>query len=420
MSAADATDQFVYLDYNATTPVDEAVVSELMPYLAGKGFGNPSSSHVKGRRARAAVDEGRWRVAKMLGCDDSSVYFTSGATESLNWAIKGAAFKQREDSGRNHILISAVEHVCVFEIVKWLASEHGFDCEVCPVDSKGRVDPEKVKSLIRPGKTAVVSIQHGNAEVGTVQPIAEIVAAVEEVDGNVIVHTDASQSAGKYPLTVEALGSPDLITLAGHKFYAPKGIGALIAPSGVVIEQLMHGGGQEFGERCGTENVPWIVGFGKACELVNENLEAYMEHMNSLRTILLKDLEKAVTSEAGEDAWKWNVRVNTPLDDPSCPVLANTLSISIKGMQGADIVKELGDRVAISAGSACHSGEHVLSSVLQAMKVEPVWGLGTLRFSIGRMTTKEEVKQAARVVGSVICKHLRELEDGDVEADTFQ
>ncbi|KAF4691441.1 hypothetical protein FOZ60_015439 [Perkinsus olseni] len=338
-----------------------------------------------------------------------------GRQESLNWAIKGAAFKQREDSGRNHILISAVEHVCVFEIVKWLASVHGFDCEVCPVDSKGRVDPMKVKSLIRPGKTALVSIQHGNAEVGTVQPIADIVAAVEAVDGNVIVHTDASQSAGKYPLTVESLGHPDLITLAGHKFYAPKGIGALVAPSGVVIEQLMHGGGQEFGERCGTENVPWIVAFGKACELVHDNLAMYMEHMSSMRQLLLEALKEAVTLEAGPGAWD-SVRINTPLDDQSCPVLANTLSISIKGMQGADVVKELGDRVGISAGSACHSGEHVLSSVLHAMKVEPSWGLGTLRFSIGRMTTEEEVRRAASVVGGVIAEHLQ----SDVEEDTFQ
>ncbi|KAF4653594.1 hypothetical protein FOL46_009096 [Perkinsus olseni] len=410
-----SVEPFVYLDYNATTPVDREVLNELMPHLGGQHFGNPSSSHAKGRHARTAVDEARGRVATLLGCDDTSVFFTSGATESLNWAIKGAAFKQREDSGRNHILISAVEHVCVFEIVKWLASVHGFDCKVCPVDSKGRVDPMKVKSLIRPGKTALVSIQHGNAEVGTVQPIADIVAAVEAVDGNVIVHTDASQSAGKYLLTVESLGHPDLITLAGHKFYAPKGIGALVAPSGVIIEQLMHGGGQEFGERGGTENVPWIVAFGKACELVHENLAMYMDHMSSMRQLLLEALKEGVTLEAGPGAWD-SVRINTPLDDPSCPVLANTLSISIKGMQGADVVKELGDRVGISAGSACHSGEHVLSSVLHAMKVQPSWGLGTLRFSIGRMTTEEEVRQAASVVGGVIAEHLR----SDVEEDTFQ
>ncbi|EER01718.1 cysteine desulfurase, putative [Perkinsus marinus ATCC 50983] len=410
-----SVEPFVYLDYNATTPVDPEVVTELMPYLGGKEFGNPSSSHLKGRHAHTAVDMARGRVATLLGCDETSVFFTSGATESLNWAIKGAAFQQRKDSGRNHILISAVEHVCVFNIVKWLASEHGFDCEVCPVDSQGRVDPLKVKSLIRPGKTALVSIQHGNAEVGTVEPIAEIVAAVEEVDSNVVVHTDASQSAGKYPLSVESLGYPDLITLAGHKFYAPKGIGALVTPSGVTIEQLMHGGGQEFGERCGTENVPWIVGFGKACELVHNNLSVYMDHMSSLRRVLLEALKEAVTLEAGPTAWEM-ICVNTPLNDPTCPVLANTLSISVKGIQGADVVKELGDKVGISAGSACHSGEHVMSSVLKAMKVEPIWGLGTLRFSIGRMTTEEEVRRATRIVARVIAKHLS---DG-VEEDTFQ
>jgi cysteine desulfurase NifS len=361
----------IYLDYNATTPLDPQVAEAMLPYIH-QHFGNPSSSHIFGVTAKEAVDHARGRLAEMLGCAGDEVVFTSGGTEANNYAIKGVAgaYRQRGD----HIITSAVEHPAVIEVCRYL-EEQGCRVTYLPVDGFGMVDPRAVEESITP-ETILVTIMHANNEVGTIQPISEI-AEITHRHG-VLLHTDAAQSVGKIPVQVDDLGV-DLLSIAGHKLYAPKGIGALYVRRGIKLEKLMHGAGHEMGWRAGTENVIEIVGLGKAAELIHRNLSSYQRHMREMRDRLEQGLSRRVPG-----LW---------IHGHPETRLPNTSSVGFKGLEADTLLSQL-DNVAASAGAACHSDRVEVSSVLVAMQVPLEYAMGTLRFSVGRFTTAEEIDRA--------------------------
>ena len=375
----------IYLDYNGTTPHAPEVISAMRPFLEN-AFGNPSSSHWYGIRPKRAVEQARRQVAALLACAPAEVVFTSGGTESNNHAIRGVAAAL---SGRGrHIVTSAVEHPAVLAVCRHLEARGGA-VTVVPVDGQGLVDPAAVAAAIRPD-TILISLMHANNEVGTIQPLAEV-AALARPRG-ILVHSDAAQSVGKIPVDVAALGV-DLLSVAGHKLYAPKGVGALYIRRGVGLEKLLHGAGQENGRRAGTENVLEIVGLGQACELAAQDLEA-----NRARLQTLRDRLQALLFASLDD-----VRRN------GHPVkrLPNTLSVSFKGLEANRILEEIGLEVAASAGAACHADTVAVSHVLEAMALPLEWAKGTLRFSLGRMTSAAEIERAAAVVIAAVVK-LRE------------
>jgi cysteine desulfurase len=378
----------IYLDYNATTPIDPAVAEAMLPFLH-RHFGNPSSSHPYGVAARQAIELARRQVAALIGARPEEIVFTSGGSESNNTVIKGVATSSRE-RGR-HIITSTVEHPAVIEPCQALAAE-GFDVTYLPVDARGRVDPEDVARAIAPG-TILISVMHANNEVGTVQPIAEI-AALARGHG-IPLHTDAAQSVGKIPVRVDELGV-DFLSVAGHKLYAPKGVGALYIRTGRRLPKLVHGAGHEANRRAGTENVLEIVGLGKAAELADARLEEAARHMRALRDRLRSRLEDRLGP----------LRVN---GDPDRG-LPNTLSICFTGVDASTLLAEVGDRVAASAGAACHADGVDLSTVLQAMKVPVREAMGTVRFSVGRGTTEREVDEAARIIADAVLR-LRGAEE---------
>ena len=369
----------VYLDYNATTPVDPAVAEAMLPFLR-EHFGNPSSSHPYGTVARAAVEKARRQVANLVGARPEEVVFTSGGSEANNAAILGVARLLRA-RGR-HVVTSAVEHPAVLEPCAVLAAE-GFRVTRVPVDGEGRVDPADVAAALTP-ETILVSVMHANNEVGTVQPVPEIARLARE--RGALVHTDAAQSAGKIAVDVEALGV-DLLSLAGHKLYAPKGVGALYVRAGVDLPRFLHGAGQESGRRAGTENVLEIVGLGEACAIAARDLEANGRHFQAMRERLWAGLSREIS----------DLRRNGREDG-----LPNTLSIGFGGVEASTLLAEIGDRVAASAGAACHPAGVELSAVLEAMRVPMHYAMGTVRFSVGRGTTGEEVDEAVRVVAEAV------------------
>jgi cysteine desulfurase len=366
----------IYLDYNATTPHAPEVIEAIRPYLE-EHFGNPSSSHIYGTRARAAVADAREQVAALLGCHPDEVLFTSGGTESNNYAIRGIAHSRREAG--NHLIASQVEHPAVIEVCRFLETE-GFAVTYLPVDSAGMVDPVDVEAAIT-NKTILITIMHANNEVGTIEPIEEI-ATIARRHG-IAVHTDAAQSAGKIPVKVGNLGV-DLLSIAGHKLYAPKGIGALFAKKGLVMEKLLLGAGQERGRRAGTENVMQIVGLGKACEIAKRDLAGNRRKMQETREQLYNGLHERVPT----------IRLNGHPDKR----LPNTLSVGFQGVDADRMLERVGDSVAASAGAACHSDSVSISAVLQAMHVPLEWARGTLRFSTGRNTTLNEITETVDVL----------------------
>ena len=368
--------QPIYLDYNGTTPHDPEVIAAMRPFLETE-FGNPSSSHWYGIKPKQAVEAARRQVAGLINCQATEIFFTSGGTESNNHAIKGMA-RTLKHKGR-HIVTSNFEHPAVLEVCRFLEGE-GFETTYIPVDSQGMVDPDDVEKAIR-SDTILVSIMHANNEVGTVQPIAEIAALAHR--RGVVVHTDAAQSLGKIPADVQAM-DVDMLSVAGHKLYAPKGIGALYVRRELQPEKFCHGAGQERGWRAGTENVLEIVGLGKACEIAARDLMANMDHMAAKRDQLHHCIAGALT----------DVRLNGHAERR----LPNTLSISFKEMEANRILEEIGLEVAASAGAACHADTVSLSHVLEAMQVPLSWAKGTLRFSVGRTTSSEEIDRAAEVV----------------------
>ncbi len=373
----------IYLDYNATTPIDPEVVTEMLPYFKTH-FGNPSSSYGLGRHNKQAIDKARLQVAELIGALPEEIVFTSCGTESNNLAIHGIAFANQEKG--KHIITSSIEHPAVTEVCRYLASL-GWEITYLPVDKYGTVNSEDVKKAIRPD-TVLISIMHANNEVGTIQPIAEIGVIARE--NNIVFHTDAAQTVGKIDTKVNKLGV-DLLTIAGHKLYAPKGIGALYIRKGVNIEKLMFGAGHEMGRRPGTENVPHIVGLGKACELARENDIIVHEHIFRMRQRLLDGLKQKSVSP---------ITVNANLEN----CLPNTLSISFANIEAHTLTSVIADQVCISTGSACHSGSVEISQVLKAMKVEHKQAAGTVRISTGKFTSPEEIDRAVQIISEAIQK----------------
>jgi len=369
------SDHFIYLDYNATTPVDPRVGEAMGPYLTGF-FGNPSSSHRYGREARAAVEGAREQVARSLGAAPEEVLFTSGGTESNNLAIRGVVAAR----GGGHVITSEVEHPAVLEVVRALEARGEIRLTLVGVDGAGRVDPDEVGRALS-ADTVLVTIMLANNEVGTLEPLGEIAALCHERDRPVLVHTDAAQAIGKVPVQVTDLGV-DLLTVAGHKLYAPKGVGALYLRQGVALEPLLRGAGHERGLRPGTENILEQVGLGRACELAAEDVAAEGPRLRGLRDRLRRALEADLPG----------VRVHTP-EEGSLP---NTLSVAIPGVNAARLLDRLGEEVAASAGAACHGSAVTPSHVLVAMGVDVATALGTVRLSLGRFSTEEEVDHGAR------------------------
>jgi cysteine desulfurase len=372
----------IYLDYNATTPIAREVADAMVPYLY-EHFGNPSSSHSYGVEARRAVVAARAQVAALLGCQPGEVVFTSGGTESNNYAIKGVALAGRERG--NHIITSAVEHPAVVEVCGWLEAE-GFRITMLPVDEYGLVNPTDLERAITPD-TLLVTVMHANNEVGTVQPIAEL-AKIAHHHG-ALMHTDAAQSVGKIAVKVGDLGI-DLLSVAGHKVYAPKGIGALYVRTGVELSPLLHGAGHEGGRRPGTENVLEIVGMGNACDIAQRDLEENKAQFRAMRD----RLHQGLIRELGVESVKLNGHPEVRLP--------NTLSLSFRGVEANTLLSEIGEEVAASAGAACHADEVDVSAVLEAMKVPVEWAMGTVRFSVGRETNTEEVDRAGAIVAGAV------------------
>ncbi len=365
----------IYLDYNATTPLDPAVVEAMRPYLE-EHFGNPSSTHWYGIQTRKAVEKARRQVADMLQCNADEIIFTSGGSESNNYAIKGAALASRERG--NHIITSAVEHPAVYEVCAYL-EQAGFRVTYLPVDEHGSVDVEAFRRALSP-QTILVSIMHANNEVGTIQPIAEIAGIAKE--RGILVHTDAAQTVGKIPVVINDL-NVDLLTIAGHKLYAPKGVGALFVRHGTRLEKQVHGADHELNLRAGTENVLEIVGLGKACEIAGAQLAANSAHMQKMRDLLHGKLE----------AGNADLRLNGHPEKR----LPNTLSVSFAEIEANTLLDELSG-LAASAGAACHSDSIDISPTLTAMGVPLEYAMGTIRFSTGRATTEDEVMRAGEMV----------------------
>ncbi len=372
----------IYLDYNATTPHDPEVVEAMRPYFEEE-FGNPSSSHYYGSKPKQAVASARRQAASLLNCEPEEIIFTSGGTESNNFAIKGCAEALR-DRG-NHIVTSQIEHPAVLEVCRFLENT-GFEVSYLPVDEFGLVNVSDVAAAIKK-KTVLISVMHANNEVGSVEPIAEIAQLAKEHD--IIFHTDAAQSVGKLAVDVKKLGV-DLLSIAGHKVYAPKGVGALYIRKGLSPVKLMHGAGQEMTLRSGTENVMQIVGLGMACEIARRDLEKNMKHMQAMRDRLYAGIKQECDQ----------IRVNGHPQKR----LPNTLSISFFNLEANRILDAIGTEVAASAGAACHSDTVQISDVLKAMAVAPEWAMGTLRLTTGKMTTAEEVDKAARVICAAVKK----------------
>ncbi len=383
----DRFDQPVYLDYNATTPHAPEVVAAMRPFL-GEHFGNPSSAHRYGAVTRAAVAQARSQVAGLVNAKPDEIVFTSGGTESNNHAIRGVALA-RAERGR-HIITSQIEHPAVIEVCRRLEAE-GFEVTWLPVDGDGLVRVAEVEAAIRPD-TILITLMHANNEVGTIQPIGAV-AEIARRRG-ILFHTDAAQSAGKIPTDVQELGV-DLLTIAGHKLYAPKGIGSLYVREGVTLHPLMQGAGQEHGRRPGTENVLEIVGLGTACEVAKRDLAENMARMRETRD----DLEQGLRERIAD------VRVNGHPERR----LPNTLSVSIRGVNANEVLAAIERYVAASAGAACHSGEVRISPVLRAMGIPEDWARGTLRLSTGRNTTREEVRAALTAIEDAV-RRLRRTE----------
>ena len=368
----------IYLDYNATTPVAPEVAEAIRPYLYER-YGNPSSSHAYGRIAREAVEQARGQVAMLLGARPDEIVLMGCATEASNLALLGAARTASAD--RRHLVTSAVEHPAVLEPVKRLVAE-GWQATILPVDETGRVAVDAVAAALRPD-TALVSVMHANNEVGTIQPIAQI-AALTRPRG-ILLHTDAAQSVAKIPVDVDALGV-DLLSIAGHKFYATKGVGALYVRPGVRLSPPTAGADQEHGLRAGTENVPAIVGLGEAARIARERMRETPGHLVAMRDRLHAALQRTVPGLL--------------LNGHSVERLPSTLNVSFPNVSGRALLQAVDDTVAASVGSACHSENDSVSGVLAAMQFGAARAMGAVRLSVGGPTTAPEVDTAAAALAS--------------------
>jgi cysteine desulfurase len=367
----------IYLDYNASTPIDPSVATAMRPFL-DEAFGNPSSEHWAGTSAKAALEKARGQVAALLGAAPDEIVFTSGGSEANNLAIQGTFFALKVKGA--HVVTTEIEHPAVLEPCRFL-ERLGGSVTYLPVDGTGQVDPADVRRAITP-QTILISVMHANNEVGTIQPIEQIGAIAKQ--RGIRFHTDAAQSVGKIATNVDRLGV-DLLTIAGHKLYAPKGVGALYVRRGVELEPLIHGAGHELGRRAGTESVLLASGLGAACELVRDL--APMERIRTLRDRLWRALQD-----------RFGDRI--ALNGHETHRLPNTLNVSFAGNIGADILRQL-DGVAASTGSACHSGRIELSPVLAAMGVPERIGMGAIRFSLGRGTTADEIDHVSALLARI-------------------
>jgi cysteine desulfurase len=369
----------IYLDHNATTPIAPEVLDPMRPYLEER-FGNPSSAHEHGALARQAVERARAQVAALLGCEPGSVVFTASGSEADNLAIKGVAFARLGHG--DHLITSAIEHPAVLGACRYLERRFGYRLTILPVDGFGTVDPDDVRRAIEPG-TVLVSVMHANNEVGTLEPIAEIAGVARE--HRIACHTDAAQSVGKVPVDVDEL-AVDLLTLTGHKLYAPKGVGALYVRPGTRLDSLIHGAGHEHGLRAGTENVPYIVGLGAACALASERLRSGApDQVRGLRDRLHAALRSTVPGLA--------------LNGHPEQRLPNTLNVSFPNQDGENLLART-PSVAAATGSACHSGRTEPSSVLMAMGLDAQRALGAVRLSLGHDTTAADVDAAATALAA--------------------
>jgi cysteine desulfurase len=375
----------VYLDYNATTPVDPRVAEAMWPYLR-ELFGNPSSLHTFGADAKQAVETARTQTAGLLGCLPEEIVFTSGGSESNNTAIKGVAFTLRQRG--YHIITTTIEHSAVISPCKFL-ERLGFFVTYLPVDHEGRVSVADVEAAIRP-TTILISIMHANNETGVIQPVAEI-GKLARARG-ILMHTDAAQSVGKISTLVDEL-NVDLLTIAGHKFYAPKGIGALYVRRGVEIDPLIHGASHESGRRAGTENVPLIVALGKASELAASELDSRWAHTVTLRDYLFDNLKKMFGDKLH-------------LNGHSTERVPNTLNVSFEGYTAPDLLLKIPE-VAASTGSACHAQNLEMSHVLRAMGVPERVGYGAVRFSLGQWTTTGDIDYLLELLQLRVLANIR-------------
>jgi cysteine desulfurase len=366
----------IYLDYNGTTPHDPEVISAMRPYLEEE-FGNPSSSHQFGAKPRQAVLTAREQIASLLNCRPQEIIFTSGGTESNNFAIKGIARTCREKG--NHIITSQIEHPAVLEVGAYL-EKNGFEVTYLPVDKYGLISASEVASACTP-QTILISIMQANNEVGTIEPLQEISEFTRK--RGIILHTDAAQSIGKIAVDTATLGV-DLLSIAGHKIYAPKGIGALYIRDGVRLETCMHGAGQEAGKRAGTENVLQIVGLGKACEIAKRDMERNTRQMQMTRDRLYVGIKKGCKQ----------VQLNGHPEKR----LPNTLNLSFHGLEANRILEKISVAVAASAGAACHANSVAVSHVLQAMGIPLDWATGTVRLTTGRTTTMDDIDSAVKII----------------------
>lgn len=368
----------IYLDNNASTPVDPEV-AEAVIFALHNNYGNPSSSHKAGRSARQIVEAARDQVASLIDASPQEIFFTSGGTESNNLAIAGIASKSK----KGHIITSIIEHPSVMNTCRTL-EKRGFETTYLPSDRDGRVSPEDVGKAIRPD-TILVTIMHANNETGVLQPIREIGEITK--NRNIPFHTDAAQSAGKMPLKTGEL-NVDMLTIAAHKFYGPKGIGALYIRKGLSINPIMYGAAHESGLRPGTENVPAIAGFGKACELSSRYTGLWALHTHSLTTMLYNGLRQEADG--------------ITLNGHETLRLPNTINVSVSGTDATELLERLGESVAASSGSACHAGSRKPSSILLSMGVSEQDALSSIRLSTGKDNTEREIMEAIDLISSSI------------------
>lgn len=377
----------IYLDYAATTPTDSDVVDAMMPYFTER-FGNPSSLYSCGREAKQAIEGAREKVAQVIGARPDEIIFTSGGTESDNFALEGVAFANEKKG--NHIITTSIEHHAVLEPAKFL-EKRGFQVTYLPVDQYGLVDPDDVKKAIT-DKTVLVSVMYANNEVGTIEPIAEIGKAVKEK--GVFFHTDAVQAIGAIPVNVDEL-NVDLLSLSAHKFYGPKGVGALYVRKGTRMVRFLHGGDQERRRRASTENVPGIVGLGKAIEIAQAQMEKKAKQLAKLRDKLIKGLFEKIE----------RIRLN---GHPTRR-LPNNVNVCIEAVEGESMLLNLDAKgVCISTGSACSSATLEPSHVLVALGVPLETAHGSLRFTLGRHTTAEDIDYVLEVLPPIV-KMLRAM-----------
>ncbi len=367
----------IYLDYNATTPIDPRVKDAMLPYLE-EHFGNPSTTYIYGQRTKEAVKKAREQVALLINAQPDEIIFTSGGSESDNHAIIGVAMAHVKKG--KHIITCRIEHPAVMKTCRYLEERLGFSVTYVPVDATGLVNPRDVEEAIT-DKTILITIMHANNEVGTIEPIEEIGEIARKQ--KITFHTDAAQSCGKIAVDVRKL-KVDLLTLAGHKLYAPKGIGALFTRKGTAIDSFVHGAGQESGRRAGTENVPYMVGLGKACEIARTELPDYERKIKTLRD----RLHSRIVAGLGE---------RVVLNGHPEKRLPNTLNISIHGVIGEELLCSIPE-IAASTGAACHAGSTEPSSVLLEMGLSRELALGALRLTLGRWSTPEEVDAASDLI----------------------